>query len=830
MSGAPGAATPAADPRETARALVSSPLPLPTTTRLVLLVLVAGSGASFATWWWLVLGQGNWPNAQLACLPAADGTPDAVLARFTGCVNDLRLAQSAVVLCGPLALLALALLGRAVGLRLSLWRWAAEPDRSSLSARLTAVLPDADGDRDGPRPTLWVRARRVGVRARASGTVRKPWIVADSNVFNLPDRQVEAMFRHELAHLRLRDVGRVRLAVAAWWILLAGVTLPVGAALLLDPGLLTAALLTRMPIVLVILLLTLCAVLRVREHDADLAAEADPRAPLGATAEHVASDLPPNRRQRLLRAAGLASHPTSGTRLGVLADPARSWGVSAAECLATGLAAGLLFTELALLVAALLPGRAQLAYGVTGLLTGWAMAGVVVVAWWRAVAVGHRDASGWRPARAGAALGLGVLAGSQLSGRAAGDWIRDTGTADGLATALSLTHAPRAQVLALTVALMIGGALFATWTTSLARAARATVTGPHSAPACTAAIVLSGLLAAVPLGSWFLFARLVAARAAPDIRWSVIATPWWSTGVLLSTGGALAPLAWAAWCARGGVRTAEAAGAATAAAGSAGTTGTAGTTSAAGAAGAERSARTASATRSAEAAGTASAAWTADAEGTASTAGTEGTAETAGTAGTASTAETASTAGTASAAGTAGTAGTADTAGTAGHRGAEGIAGRRFRPVAVLAFAGVVVTAGAGWATVGGEFAGTSAASGTRSSGPPATATVRPGSPATTGDETVPIEDLPVLPPKEERTAQLRANTALVCRALTLGGTVIWTDPQRRRDTADLLGGLDDTVLRAASAVLLRDPTGPVDREALVASLLRCDLYFRYHR
>ncbi|QJT05319.1 hypothetical protein G9272_37575 [Streptomyces asoensis] len=87
--------------RETARALVSSPLPLPTTTRPVLPVLVVGAGASFATRWCLVLGKGNWQNAQLACLPGAEGTPDAVLARFAGCVNDLRLAQSGGPLTGP---------------------------------------------------------------------------------------------------------------------------------------------------------------------------------------------------------------------------------------------------------------------------------------------------------------------------------------------------------------------------------------------------------------------------------------------------------------------------------------------------------------------------------------------------------------------------------------------------------------------------------------------------------------------------------------------------------------------------------------------------------
>ncbi|SEQ18760.1 Peptidase family M48 [Streptomyces sp. yr375] len=722
MTGAPGAATPAADHharREAARTLMSSPLPLPTTTRLVLLVLVAGAGASFAAWWWLILGRDNWPDAQLACLPAAEASPDAVLDRFTGCVYDVRLAQAAVVLCGPLALLALALVCRAAGRRLSLWLWAATPDHSSLSERLTAVLPEpseasepsepseqSDPSEQGVvRPKLWVRQRRVGVLARASGSVRDPWIVADSNVFNLPDRQVEAKFRHELAHLRLRDVGRVRLAVAAWWLLLTAVVLPVAAALVRDPGLLGPGLLVRMTLVLVIVLLTLRAVLRIREHDADLGAEADPRAPCGATADHIGSGLPPNRWQRILRAAGLASHPTTETRLAILSNPARSWGLPAAECLTTGLAAGLLFTDLALLIGALMPTRVQLAYAVAGLLTGWAVAGVVTVGWWRAVAVEHRDASGRHPPLAGAALGLGVLAGSQLSGRAAGDWIRDTGTADGLATALSLTHTPRPQVLGLALALVIGGALYATWTTSLARAVRATVTGPRSAPACAAAVVLSGLLIAVPLGSWFLFARLTAARATSDIRWGVIDTPWWATGVAVSVCGALLPFAMSA-----GRRT--------------------------------------------------------------------------------------------------------------GSR-AKG-------PVAVLVAAGVVVAAGAGWATVGDRF-----------SDPPTTVTVRPSTsnspdPSATShpgdDETVPIGELPVLPPEQERTARLRADTALVCRALALGGTGIWTDPQRRRDTAELLGGLDDTVLRAASAVLLRDPNGPVDRDALVASAIRCDLYFRYHR
>ncbi|MCZ0985726.1 M48 family metalloprotease [Streptomyces diastatochromogenes] len=350
-------------------------------------------------------------------------------------MGDVRLTQSAVVLCGPLALLALALLYRAAERRLSLWRWRAEPEHCSpLAWRLAAVAPEGEG----PRPVLWVRhGRRVGVRARASGTVRRPLIVADSHFYTERDRNVDAVFRHELAHLRLRDVGRVRLAIAASWLLLLGVTLPMAVALARDPGLLGAGLLVRMAVVLAVVLLTLCAVLRVREHDADLGAAADPRAPRNATADHLGSAVPPGRVEHLRRHLGLATHPTPAVRLAVLADPARSWGLSSLECLTTGLAAGLVFTDLTLLVAALMPEHTQLAYMVGGLLTGWAVAGVVTVAWWRAVAVGHRHASGRRAARAGAALGLGVLLGSQLAGRAAGDWVRDTGTADGLATALS---------------------------------------------------------------------------------------------------------------------------------------------------------------------------------------------------------------------------------------------------------------------------------------------------------------------------------------------------------------------------------------------------------
>ncbi|MFD5794631.1 M48 family metalloprotease [Streptomyces diastatochromogenes] len=779
----PTAATAAAAERpDVARALVSSPLPLPTTTRLALLVLVAGTGASFATWWWLVLGRDNWPDAQLGCLPTTtEAAPDEVLSRFTGCVGDVRLAQSAVVLCGPLALLALALLWRAAERRLSLWWWGAEPEHCSpLARRLAAVAPEGEG----PRPVLWVRhGRRVGVRARASGTVRRPRIVADSHFYNEHDRYVDAVFRHELAHLRLRDVGRVRLAIAASWLLLLGVTLPMAVALARDPGLLGAGLLVRMAVVLAVVLLTLRAVLRVREHDADLGAAADPRAPRNSTADHLGSARPPRRVEHVRRYLGLATHPTPAVRLAVLADPARSWGLSSLECLTTGLAAGLVFTDLTLLVAALMPDHTQLAYVVGGLLTGWTVAGVVTVAWWRAVAVGHRDASGRRAAQAGAALGLGVLLGSQLAGRAAGDWVRDTGTADGLATALSLTDVPREQVLALGVVLMAGGALFALWTTSLARALGATVDGPRSAPACAAAVGLSGLLLAVPLGSWFLFARLTAARADPDIRWAVIDTPWWVAGVLTTVVGALVPVAAARASRRpgpGGCLPDQA-----------------------GEAGPGTHICRVGVTRRLPYGRLRSRGGTPIASTPSSALHLHLHAPDPAQVGADAPVL------------------PADLIPKTPPSGAG-----RIRPLALLAAATVLVAAGAGWAAFGSGPGRAPAAARSGDSAVSAAPTDPSVSPS--GDRTVPLDRLPVLPPEEERTAALRTNTALVCRSLSLGGTAIWTDPRRRTDTAELLGGLHDTVLRAAAAVLQRDPAGPVDRHALVASVLRCGLYFRY--
>ncbi|MFJ8229217.1 hypothetical protein ACIQ9E_04525 [Streptomyces sp. NPDC094448] len=101
------------------------------------------------------------------------------------------------------------------------------------------------------------RGRGLGLGARADGTARRPRVVAGAGAHLQPERDIGALLRHEAAHITARDVGRVRLAVAAWWILLAGVTVPLAAELALRPGSIGGAVSLRPAVVLAVFGLTL---------------------------------------------------------------------------------------------------------------------------------------------------------------------------------------------------------------------------------------------------------------------------------------------------------------------------------------------------------------------------------------------------------------------------------------------------------------------------------------------------------------------------------------------------------------------------------------------
>ncbi|MEW1545282.1 M48 family metalloprotease [Streptomyces tsukubensis] len=716
----PRSVPPSEGPGAVPAALIAAArLPQPTTTRLVQLVVVAAAGAAFAAWWWLVKERDHWPGAQLDCLPGPvppGRDPMDTVTGFTRCVDGVRLDQALVVLCGPVALLLLALLAGALARARALSSRRTRPAGPEMAARLAAVVPEGAVR----QPLLLIhrgRRRGLGLGARADGTVRRPRVVAGAGAHLQPERDIGALLRHEAAHITARDVGRVRMAVAAWWILLAGVTVPLAAGLALRPGSIGGAVSLRLAVVLAVFGLTLCGVLRIREHDADVRASADPRDG-GAMAAYIARDRPPTLRRRIPHLLGLATHPTRADRLAALDRPARLWGLSVPESLATGVAAGLVFTDTALLITALTPDSIATGYRITGALTGWAVAGVVTVALWRAAAVRHPDAYGLRPAFRGAALGTGVLAGSQLSARAAGDWTDAFATADGLAADFSLANATAGRAAALSLALIAGGALFTTWAAALARAAGAAPHGPRSGPACAAAVALSGAVLALPLGTWFLFAALAAVEADSVPYWGAVDSRAWVIGGTLTLFGALAPFALTAL--------------------------------------------------------------------------------------------------------------------------------RRSRPrpglVPAVAVGLFVLPTVAVWIPLAGSedtsprrvlFGSTvpTAPEAVLTPPPPPPPSPSPPSPPSPGDEGVTdLDDLPVLPPPEAEGRQQVRDPFIACLALNVGRSALWADPAGRKETAELLAEVDDTVLRSVSAVLRRSHPAPVHSDVQQAAILRCDLLRRYAR
>ncbi|MGW1277093.1 M48 family metalloprotease [Streptomyces tsukubensis] len=713
--------------------IAAARLPQPTTTRLVQLVVVAAAGAAFAAWWWLVKERDHWPGAQLDCVPGPvppGRDPMDTVTGFTRCVDGVRLDQALVVFCGPLALLLLALLAGALARSRALSSRRTRPAGPEMAARLAAVVPEGAAR----QPLLLIHRGRghgrgrgggLGLGARADGTVRRPRVVAGAGAHLQPERDIGALLRHEAAHITARDVGRVRMAIAAWWILLAGVTVPLAVELALRPGSIGGAVSLRLAVILAVFGLTLCGVLRIREHDADVRASAD-RRDGGAMAAYIARDRPPTLRRRIPHLIGLATHPTRADRLAALDRPARLWGLSVPESLATGVAAGLVFTDTALLITALTPDSIATGYRITGALTGWAVAGVVTVALWRAAAVRHPDAYGLRPALRGAALGAGVLAGSQLSARAAGDWTDAFATADGLAADFSLANATAGRATALSLALIAGGALFTTWAAALARASGAAPHGPRSGPACAAAVALSGAVLAVPLGTWFLFAALAAVEADSVPYWGAVDSRAWVIGGTLTLFGALAPFAL-----------------------------------------------------------------------------------------------------------------------TALRRGRP-----RPRLVPAVAVALFVLPTAAVWIPLAGsedtsprrvllgstvptapEAVLTPLPPAPSPAPPPSPPSSPSSSPSSPSEERVTdLDDLPVLPPPEAEGRQPVRDPFIACLALNVGRSALWVDPAGRKETAELLAEVDDTVLRSVSEVLRRSHPAPVHSDVQQAAILRCDLLRRYAR
>jgi len=502
-------------------------LPRPSTTRFLLLILMVCAAAMFAAYWWLVELRGNWVTEQAVCL-AWLGRGTGEITGFNGCITGVVLRQEGVVLLGPAAVLAAGLVVAAVSVPLLLRFWRSpRPPPESLAERFEACLAGtgAWAARTGNRRRPRLVAVRRGTRgeARAFGFYPRYWVLADPLLVAGSPGQLTAVLRHELAHLQARDVDRARLARSVWGVFFVLVAPALIISVARQGGLAWLTVGLRLLVLWALIHLTFQSLLRAREHEADLLAAATQAAsPAGAQTEPLAAVLTQQlhgirslRRGRFpARLPAFArAHPTEAQRAATLAEPRRAARLAVPEFLSAGVAAGVIFQEVAFAVGAPLPGTA--AYWITGAVVAVPVCLVTVTALWRHELAGPGPLRYRAAAAAGALLGAGLLAGSQLSPRAATNWrMVQLVVSPVLPANLSIWVAGAAGLAALSLAAVAGGTLFTLWALAVARRLGPAVPGERAVTAARRlATGLAVAVLAVPLGALFAVCRLAADSA-----------------------------------------------------------------------------------------------------------------------------------------------------------------------------------------------------------------------------------------------------------------------------------------------------------------------------
>ena len=236
------------------------------------------------------------------------------------------------------------------------------------------------------------------------------------------DRELfDPLVRHELAHVRHHDVALAWLARSAWYALAPLLCLPAVVSLVSGDHSIVGDLLWRTAVLGLTVLLVSAALLRSREHDADLRAAqfAGDIMALTVLLRRVPRQPERNRLRRLF-----ARHPTPDQRIAVLHQPERAADVTFLDGFSAAFLAGLLLPLVSAVVAGMSTGSGQADLGdsVAALLAGPLLGGSVGLGLWRAAAAG-RPAGSSRPvalAAAGVAAGLVLGQLASLAGAGSG--------------------------------------------------------------------------------------------------------------------------------------------------------------------------------------------------------------------------------------------------------------------------------------------------------------------------------------------------------------------------------------------------------------------------
>ncbi|MFI7434924.1 DUF6636 domain-containing protein [Micromonospora haikouensis] len=480
----------------------------PATTSLFLLLMTLTLSAAAYTYDAVAGGLTGWESSYRRCVVAADtaaatGPPQRVTDGYLACNSAVDVRRAGVGL-GAAALVATAMfvgyrrhprrLIRRQGLR------PLDPVVYPVAAREIARL--VDEARLARQPRFVVNPYRTGPGGRAFGC--HPHYHVRLNRGLLHDTSDEgllalrAVVRHELAHLRNRDVDRTVLALLSGWAFVLVVAVP----LLAFVAVRTPALLWpvgwRLGVAVALLWLVRAAVIRAREHHADVRASVagpdrtDPPFHPPAFPEReppAGGPLGPARRAwwRLLRL-----HPTNGDRADVVRRPEALLRAGVVEALAAGVTVGVSLPYLSTITTNLLGGDR-----LHGLLLASALLGALTVT---VVGTGL-----WRQALVslvtGTPLPTGVRPGLALAAGIAGGELVAAPLSDDATWPSILRQFPVQGVLAL-VLLALGCLLFARWSVASAAAWLPSAAGRTLTPAVRAGQALAALAFGAGLTAW----------------------------------------------------------------------------------------------------------------------------------------------------------------------------------------------------------------------------------------------------------------------------------------------------------------------------------------
>ncbi|HSO01075.1 MAG TPA: M56 family metallopeptidase, partial [Gaiellaceae bacterium] len=265
------------------------------------LLVVAVLGANLYVWQWIASTTRSTDEhlqGTRACLAVVAQGPDA----FSGCVSDLYRYQVSWMVGGTIAL---ALASSAILLAYPVW----------IARRRRLVPLSAD---DAPAAVARVRELAAELGVDSPALLWNPLDASPTGLaFGRPGRYAvavggglvvkqatdpaafDAVVRHELAHLRNRDVGVTYLTLATWYAFLAVAVLPFAVTLLTDSRNPFLGVTWRLLALALLVYLTRNAVLRSREVYADVRASTTD-GPEGAL-RRVVGGLPARRRDLLGR-------------------------------------------------------------------------------------------------------------------------------------------------------------------------------------------------------------------------------------------------------------------------------------------------------------------------------------------------------------------------------------------------------------------------------------------------------------------------------------------------------------------------------------------------